>query len=63
VAGFPDRPLGVRLTHVTGWVSGLALVAIFVHSLFYNAFFEDPMMWGFVGLAALAATSSAREPT
>jgi O-antigen ligase len=54
---------GVRLTHVTGWVSGLALVAIFVHSLFYNAFFEDPMMWGFVGLAALAATSSAREPT
>ena len=26
---------------------------MFVHSLFYNAFFEDPMSWALVGLAAL----------
>ena len=32
---------------------GLALVTIFVHSLFYNAFFEDPMSWGLLGLTGL----------
>jgi hypothetical protein len=31
------------------------LVAIFVHSLAYNDFFEDPTMWGLIGLIALAA--------
>ena len=36
-------------------VFGLILVAIGVHSLFYNAFFEDPMVWGALGLAALAS--------
>jgi putative inorganic carbon (hco3(-)) transporter len=36
-------------------VFGLVLVAIGVHSLFYNAFFEDPMVWGALGLAALAS--------
>jgi O-antigen ligase len=35
-------------------VFGLIVVAIGVHSLFYNAFFEDPMVWGAFGLAALA---------
>ena len=34
-------------------VFGLILVAIGVHSLFYNAFFEDPMVWAALGLAAL----------
>lgn len=29
--------------------------AIGVHSLFYNALFEDPTFWGFLGLAALAS--------
>jgi putative inorganic carbon (hco3(-)) transporter len=32
---------------------GLALSAILVHSLFYNAFFEDPLSWGLLGLIAL----------
>jgi putative inorganic carbon (hco3(-)) transporter len=32
---------------------GLALLAILVHSFFYNAFFEDPMSWGLIGLMAL----------
>ena len=34
-------------------VAGLGLAAIFVHSLFYNAFFEDPMTWALLGLAAI----------
>jgi len=38
-----------------GLVSGLALAAIFCHSLFYNAFFEDPMTWMLIGLVALAS--------
>jgi O-antigen ligase len=36
-------------------VFGLAFAAIGVHSLFYNAFFEDPTVWGVLGLAAVAA--------
>jgi O-antigen ligase len=44
-------------------VSGLALLAVFCHSLFYAAFFEDPMTWGLMGLTALAlpAVVPARE--
>src|SRR4029079_7782161 len=34
-------------------VAGLGIAAVFVHSLFYNAFFEDPMTWGLLGLAAI----------
>jgi putative inorganic carbon (HCO3(-)) transporter len=30
---------------------GLVVAAIAVHSLFYNAFFEDPTVWGVIGLA------------
>jgi putative inorganic carbon (HCO3(-)) transporter len=35
--------------------AGLALVAIFVHSLAYNDFFEDPTTWVLFGLIGLAA--------
>ena len=41
--------------HRTRLVAGLALGAIAVHSLFYNALFEDPMAWALFGLAALTA--------
>jgi putative inorganic carbon (HCO3(-)) transporter len=34
---------------------GLALVAILVHCLFYNALFEDPTFWGLLALVAVAA--------
>jgi hypothetical protein len=34
---------------------GLALVAILVHCIFYNALFEDPTFWGLLGLIAIAA--------
>jgi O-antigen ligase len=46
-----DRTLRGR----TAFGAGLALAAIFCHSLFYNAFFEDPMTWSLIGLIALAA--------
>ena len=39
-------------------VFGIALGAIAVHSLFYDAFFEDPMTWGLLALGALVS----REP-
>ncbi|MBA2385373.1 MAG: hypothetical protein H0V68_12030, partial [Actinobacteria bacterium] len=35
-------------------VAGLTLGAIAVHSLFYNALFEDPISWALLGLIALA---------
>jgi putative inorganic carbon (HCO3(-)) transporter len=41
-----DRPLAFAL--------GAALLVIFVHSLFYSGFFEDPLMWGSLGLCATA---------
>jgi putative inorganic carbon (hco3(-)) transporter len=42
-------------------ILGVVLAAIGVHSLFYNAFFEDPMAWGVFGLAPLAAVALANE--
>jgi putative inorganic carbon (hco3(-)) transporter len=36
-------------------IVALAVLAIGVHSLFYNAFFEDPMAWGALGLSSLVA--------
>jgi O-antigen ligase len=54
------RTAGERATiRVTGIVVGVGLSAVFVHSLSYNAFFEDPMVWGFFALAALAARETA----
>jgi O-antigen ligase len=41
-------------------IAGLCLVAIFVHSLFYNAFFEDPLMWALLAIATIALPR--REP-
>jgi O-antigen ligase len=37
-----------------------ATAAIGVHSLFYNALFEDPMFWGLLALTALCATLPVR---
>ena len=45
----------------TALVAGLTLGAIAVHSLFYNALFEDPMTWALFGLAALAAAQRREE--
>jgi O-antigen ligase len=40
--------------------AGLALLAIFVHSLAYNDFFEDPTTWGLMGLIALVSPARIR---
>ena len=56
------RRVGVGFSDRTRLVAGLALGAIAVHSLFYNAFFEDPMAWALFGLAALAVRAKAAEP-
>jgi O-antigen ligase len=45
----------------TRLILGLLFGAIAVHSLFYNAFFEDPMMWGVLGLTALVVAVPLRE--
>jgi len=42
--------------------TALALVAIAVHSLFYNHFFEDPTTWCLLGLAGLAYAASQAAP-
>jgi putative inorganic carbon (HCO3(-)) transporter len=50
-----------RLTGRVSLFAALSVTAIAVHSLFYDAFFEDPMTWGLFALAALvtAAVASA----
>ena len=42
-------------------VAALTLGAIAVHSLFYNALFEDPTMWALLGLIALVSAYRAQE--
>jgi O-Antigen ligase len=49
------RRINHRVYGRVALAAGLALVAIFVHSLAYNDFFEDPTTWGLIGLIALTA--------
>jgi putative inorganic carbon (HCO3(-)) transporter len=39
-------------------VFGLSSAVVAVHSLFYNALFEDPMFWALLGLIALAGRAA-----
>jgi O-antigen ligase len=39
---------------------GLALVAILVHCLFYDALFEDPTFWGLLALVVVGARADAK---
>jgi O-antigen ligase len=48
--------LGRGFTSRVAFAVGLTLLAIMVHSLFYNAFFEDPLTWALLGLTGLAAS-------
>jgi hypothetical protein len=50
------RDLGRGFTSRVSFAVGLTLVAIIVHSFFYNALFEDPMTWAMFGLVALAVS-------
>ena len=43
---------------------GLVFLALLVHSLFYSGFFEDPVLWSALGVAAAALTAhGAAEPS
>jgi O-antigen ligase len=56
------RRINHRVFGMLALSAGLGLVAIFVHSLAYNDFFEDPMTWGLIGLIALASPRRVRAP-
>ena len=43
-------------------VFGLALTAILVHCVFYNALFEDPLFWGLLALVVVAGRAGVDEP-
>ena len=47
------RGLARGFTSRVSFAVGLVLLAVAVHSLFYNAFFEDPMTWAALGLVGM----------
>ena len=49
------RGLGTGFTSRVALATGIVLLAIAVHSLFYAAFFEDPMTWALLGLVGLSS--------
>ena len=55
------RSRGRTAAGAAAWAAGLTLGAIAVHSLFYNALFEDPTAWALLGLIALAAAVRSEE--
>jgi O-antigen ligase len=54
--------LGRGFTSRVSLAVGVVLAAIVVHSLFYNAFFEDPMMWAMLGLIGLVTRVPRKPP-
>jgi putative inorganic carbon (HCO3(-)) transporter len=56
------RGLGRGFTSRVSLAAGVVLLAIAVHSLFYAAFFEDPMMWALLGLVGLVARVPKKAP-
>ena len=57
-SGLPSAP-GAAPLPGPALVGALTLGAIAVHSLFYNALFEDPTMWALLGLIAVAVARGA----
>ena len=57
--------LVTRQQRALGLGASAVFLALFVHSLFYAGFFEDPIVWGVVGVAAwaLVVTSAAAAGT
>jgi outer membrane protein assembly factor BamB len=49
-----------RAAPEVGLALGAAFATIFVQSLFYSGFFQDPLMWGSLALTALFAPQPAR---
>jgi O-antigen ligase len=56
------RGLGTGFTSRVALATGIVLLAIAVHSLFYAAFFEDPMTWALLGLVGLSARVPKKPP-
>jgi putative inorganic carbon (HCO3(-)) transporter len=56
------RGLGDGFTSRVALATGIVLLAIAVHSLFYAAFFEDPMTWALLGLVGLSARVPKKPP-
>ena len=54
--------LGRGFTSRVSLAVGVSLAAIFVHSLAYNAFFEDPTTWALLGLVGLVARVPKKPP-
>jgi hypothetical protein len=46
--------LVTRRNRALGLGAGAVFLALFVHSLFYSGFFEDPIVWGVMALAGWA---------
>ena len=57
--------LVTRRNRAFGLGAASVFLALFVHSLFYAGFFEDPLVWGVIGAAgwALVAMAAARAGT
>jgi O-antigen ligase len=51
----PLRRLGAGFDARVLLAVGIGIGVIVVHSLFYNALFEDPLFWGLLGLAVVGA--------
>ncbi|MBA2294273.1 MAG: O-antigen ligase family protein [Actinobacteria bacterium] len=56
------RGLGRGFTSRVSLAIGIVLCAIAVHSVFYAAFFEDPMTWALFGLVGLASRVPRKPP-
>ena len=54
--------LVVRRRRVLGLGLASILLVLFVHSLLYAGFFEDPLTWGILGLAAAVLAATAPSP-
>jgi len=52
-----------RVHEALGVGLGAVLLALFVHSLFYGGFFEDPVTWLVLGIGAAVLTSAAPRRT
>ncbi|HEY2542244.1 MAG TPA: O-antigen ligase family protein [Gaiellaceae bacterium] len=50
----------LRTSRLVPLAAGLSVLAILVHSLFYNDFFEDPTTWLLLGMIAFALPPAAR---
>jgi O-antigen ligase len=53
------RRLGGAFEGDARLVFGLALTAILVHCVFYNALFEDPLFWGLLAFVVVGAKADA----